>query len=188
MGLASTEPGKALARGWFQPHSDDAISRDRLAVRSLAPPCPRIASSRLQSPMDRSRTIWCDDAVRFSVETMMSDRSGLWMPLTVFESTHIDEKNAIHAGGSASFKSTANHGLSLETGRFENDSQVCARRQCLTWSHLATSLPHEVNRGTDGICWPGGPPSCPPHHECPNPTRWHATGLSTRRSDAGRRR
>jgi len=71
------EPGKALARGRFQPHSDDGTSRYRVAVRSLAPPCPRIACGHLQSPLDRSRAIWCVDADRLSVKKMMSDRSGL---------------------------------------------------------------------------------------------------------------
>jgi len=42
---------------------------------------------------------------------------------------------------------------------------VCARRQCLTCLHLATSLPHDVDLGTDRTCWPEGPPGCPPHHE-----------------------
>ena len=140
------------------------------------------------SLLDRLGKIWRVDQGGFSPKTSSPNDSSRRCRELFFASMYIDERNAIQDGGSVFLNSTVNHGSSLENDLLQNDYQLCRRRPSLTSSYLATSLPQDVGRGTDATRWPGGAPSCPPHHECPNPYRWRATRLSSGRLDAGRRR
>jgi len=121
-----------------------------VAVRSLEPPCPRIARGPLHvsvGPLAYDQGL--PRGLIFTKKITGRTDSGRRCRGLFFESTYIEEKNVIRDGGSVSFKYAANHGPSLETELAQKNSQLSRRRPYLTCPYLAPSLPHGVDRGSD---------------------------------------